>query len=224
MQEYLMILRDIFGGMFKPKKYFQSIYDRDLDMKPLLLIVLLMGILSLISMFKIQNAAFAMANSELPQYVVDNYKNFELILSSTSSSMVIQIIYSLLMTILLSAGLLKLLVWVTKAGIDFKKCLILICYSWGPNILASLLLTISVLVFPIERTMFAQGLFEVIFGSTSQVYKIFTIVDPFYVWSIVILVCYLSYLPSTTKNKKWYFWAYVVYLIPIVMNLMFLIQ
>ena len=224
MNEYLMIIKDIFEGMFRPKKCFQSIYERELSMKPLFVVVSIMGGLSLISMVRIQNSAISINSGELPLYILNNYENFELILSSDLSNMIMQVIYSLLITQLISTCLLKLLVWVMKAEIEFKKCLILVCYSWGPNILASFLLTVLVLFMPVEKTMFAQGLFEIILGSSSLVYKCFRIVDPFYVWSIIVLVCYLGLFPSKSKNKKWHYWAFAVYLIPFLVNLMYLVS
>ena len=224
MNEYILILKDIFGGMLKPKKHFLFIKERDLSFKPLLVVIVVMILLTLVSMIRIQQAAISLNNGELPLFVLANKEKFDLIVGSTIFQMTIQTIYSLLVALLTSSIFLMLVVWIAKVDIDFKKCLALVCYSWGPNILAAALLTLFVLCLPIERTMFAQGLFEVILGSSFKYLGFINVLDPFYIWSVFVLGHYLANFPNIKNKTGWHYWVYAIYLIPVIMNALYVIQ
>jgi len=224
MNEYQAIIKDLFGGMIKPKKHFISIKDRELSFKPLLIVLVILVGLTLISMMRIKQAAISLGNGELPLFVLENKEKFDIIISSTLLQMVVQTVYSLLVALLTSSIFLMIIVWLAKVDIDFKKCLTLICYSWGPNILAAAILSLLVLTLPIERTMFSQGLFEVVLGSSLKQLDFVSILDPFYIWSVIVLGRYLSNIPNNKNKTSWHYWAYAIYLGPIIMNVLYLIQ
>ena len=224
IKEYLMILKDIGRGMIKPKQAIESIKNRGLDLRSMFLVVVILMVLTLISMLHIRSTAIAFSQGVLPDFITNDQEKFELILASDTMQMIVQIIYSLVVGLMASSIYVKCIVWLSKVKLSLRECFSLVCYAWGPNLLSTALLMILILIFPAERTMFAQGLFEVTLGKSSVLLAYLSIVDPFYVWTVIILGRYAATFESSKGSTKWHIWIYIIFLFPVLMNLIMLVQ
>lgn len=216
VNDYKEILQDIFVGMIWPKKTIKRILNRPANLRPMFIMILILLILSILSMWFIKYKVKTMNPTMLSQIFTNNQKEVDTIVGSNIIQLGLQVFYTLVIALILSSAYLKVVVFFAKVNLTFKDCIRLVSYSYGPNIISALIMTILVFTFPVEKTMFAQSIAEIIFGSESVLTEFFNLIDIFYIWTAVNLFRYCKYFPNKKKKTTWRYFVLAIFLLPII--------
>lgn len=213
INDYIQIIKDIFIGMFKQKEVYKRIEKRPVNERPLIANMIILMIFSAISILYIRSKALSYQGN-LPDFILDRIDNYNTIVTMHPVQLLLQVFYTLVISFLASSVYIKIAAWIGKAKVTFRECCVLASYSWGPNVIASAIMTLLVLIMPIEKTMFAQSIFDIIITNPTAK-EFFTILDPFYIYSIFIIFKYTGYIPAKNGRRYWHIWILIIFLFPI---------
>lgn len=198
LQEYKETWLDIFGLWKHPHQTYQALMKKPLTLRPFLINTCVLFVCSLLSGIYLHmqaqnftgdvNAMITeIANTDMLQYCI-------------------AIFFAPVISILAVSIMMFIMGTLARSTTSFKQNVVLVSYAWTPMLIASVITTIFAYVYPIQTSMLAQNIFDYLIPIQfhhSFLYQFLSQIDPFYIWSLLLLAMGASYLYG--KGGKWWY-------------------
>lgn len=221
MSEIKNIYKNMLYVLYKPSVTYANIRDKVQSIKPTLVVIFTMLLFSSFSIYYLSINAQQMVIDKQNYLSITDWSYVEQIASIDLLpyfiSLIISAIFSIGTVVIVTFVILRIM----KMDIIFKDIIAIVSYSWTPLIISTLINSILVFIFPIDKALFAKNIFDFISTDNfkmSAAYKLLSTVDPMYLWFLILLV-YGLHKVYGKSIIRWISIVFGIWFIPVVMNL-----
>lgn len=198
----------------KPFIFFDYLRKEEVSLKPLLVVVFGLAVISLLSTLVLRVKVMNIVVSDLNKDAIAH------VLSIDYTQYFIQILLLSLYSILMVSIITFIMSTLSKSNLSFKQNIILVSYSWAPMILASILTLLFLIIVNSEKALMATGLFSLIIPKNligTKIINLLNIFDPFYFWTLFLLATGMK--TYFHKGKKiWYIITFLIFGLPLLFS------
>lgn len=218
IQEYKETWMDICNLWMHPYKTYQALMKKPLSLKPFMVLLVFLFLCSLISGIYLHSKALALMGN--PQGFDGSLTIIAEIAQTDMIQYCISIFFAPIVSILSVAIMMFIMATMVRANTTFKQNVVLVSYAWTPMMIASVITTICACVFPVQISLTANTVFDYIIPMQFHnefLYQVVSILDPFYIWTLVLLAMGASLLYKK-GGKWWYLVIFVILELPVLVK------